>query len=183
MNIVFIGYRCTGKTTIGKQVAADMGLPFYDTDALIEEQSGRTIREIVAEEGWESFRKEESAVVRKLSAENGCVIALGGGAVLDEANVQCLKADGFFVWLTAGTTAIVRRMKDDTRSESQRPALSEAGLYDEVNAVLAERRPRYESAADIRIDTDERLIQEIAEEVCLLAVKRRAAITGGRYGG
>jgi shikimate kinase len=183
MNIIFIGYRCTGKTTIGKQVAADMGLPFYDTDALIEEQSGRTIREIVADEGWESFRKDESAVIRKLSAENGCVIALGGGAVLDEANVRHFKADGFFVWLTAGIDVIIRRMKDDGKSGSQRPALSEAGLYEEVAAVLEERRSRYEAAADIRIDTDERPIQEIAEEVSHLAVKRRAAITGGRYGG
>lgn len=160
-----------------------MGLPFYDTDTLIEEQSGRTIREIVAAEGWEAFRREESAVIRKLSAESGCVIALGGGAVLDDANVRCLKADGFFVWLTAGTAAIVRRMKDDEKSASQRPALSPSSLYDEVNAVLAERRPRYESAADIRIDTESLTVGEIAEEICLRAVKRQAAMAGGRYGG
>jgi len=159
-----------------------MGLPFYDTDALIEEQSGRTIREIVAEEGWESFRKDERAVIGKLSAESGCVIALGGGAVLDEANVRCLKADGYFVWLTAGADVIVRRMKDDEKSASQRPALSEAGLYNEVNAVLAERRPRYEAAADLCIDTEALTVSEIAEDVRLQAEKQQAAMAGGRYG-
>jgi shikimate kinase len=179
MNIVLIGYRCTGKTTIGKKVAEVLGIPFYDTDELVERQSGRTIREIIEASGWQTFRNEEKAVIKTLSKQNDCVIALGGGAVLDEANVRGLKPGGFFVWLIADVETIVRRMKDDAKSITQRPALSDSGMYEEVDRILMERYPIYKSAADMSVDTANQAMQDIVAEICRQSVRRPVAATGG----
>lgn len=183
MNIVLIGYRCTGKTTIGKKVAESLGLPFYDTDELVERQSGRTIRDIIEASGWQTFRNEEKAVIKTLSKKEGCVIALGGGAVLDEANVRSLKPGGFFVWLIADVATIVRRMKDDVKSITQRPALSDSGLYEEVDRMLVERYPVYESAADMSVDTTDQTMQDIVAEICRQSVRWPAVATGGKHVG
>jgi shikimate kinase len=179
MNVILIGYRCTGKTTIGKRVAENLGIPFYDTDVLVERQTGRTILEIIEENGWQAFRHEEKAIIRKLAALDGCVIALGGGAILDEANVRNLKPEGLFVWLTADAASIIRRMKNDGKSKSQRPALSQRGIYEEVDRILAEREPLYRSAADMTVDTKDRTVQDIAEQIYLHWAKRRKETAGG----
>ena len=179
MNIILIGYRCTGKTTIGRKVAENLGIPFYDTDILVERQAGRTILEITEENGWQALRHEEKAVIRKLAALDGCVIALGGGAILDEANVRNLKPEGLFVWLTADAASIIRRMNNDGKSKSQRPPLSELGIYEEVDRILEEREPLYQSAADMTIDTKDRTVQDIAERICLHWAKRQEKTMGG----
>ena len=113
MNIILMGYRCTGKTSAGRRLAERLGQPFYDTDALVEGQMQRTIPQIVAERGWQAFREAETAVIRDLSATDHSVIALGGGAVLDVRNVESLKRNGFFVWLSAEAETIAARMEKD----------------------------------------------------------------------
>ena len=78
MNIVLIGYRCTGKTSVGRRISERLGIPFYDTDELIKEHTGKTIKEIVDDGGWEAFRAEERAVIRDLPSAEDAVISLGG---------------------------------------------------------------------------------------------------------
>src|SRR3954454_7523729 len=94
MNIVLIGYRGTGKTTIGRKLADKLWREFVDMDVLLVERAGKTIKEIFESEGEEGFRDRESAVVWELAARDELVIAAGGGAVLRAENVAALKKNG-----------------------------------------------------------------------------------------
>lgn len=89
--IVLIGYRASGKTSVGADLAEKLGVPFFDTDDLVFKFTGRTIKQMVEESGWEAFREAECRVIRKLADPGSFVIALGGGAVMDEKNVEILK--------------------------------------------------------------------------------------------
>src|SRR5437879_3867198 len=100
-NIILIGFRGTGKTTVGQLIAARLGWSFADVDARIETGAGKSIAEIFATEGETSFRDREAAALTELCARSACVVATGGGAVLREANRAVLKANGFVAWLTA----------------------------------------------------------------------------------
>ena len=124
MNVILIGYRGTGKTSVGRLLAAKLGRLFLDSDELIKSSSGKSVREMVAEKGWGYFRQEEKRVVARLAANDDCVVALGGGAVLDEENVRNLKPKGFFIWLTADAQLIVGRLNGDGKSFEQRPPLA-----------------------------------------------------------
>ncbi len=144
MNIILIGYRCSGKTSVGKQLAEKMKVPFYDTDALIVKRIGKTIKEWVEEKGWESFRQEEKAVIQEISSLDLAVIALGGGAVLDPENRELIKRNGMIFWLTADVQTIIERMNADPNNKDMRPHLSEKDWESEIQATLAERFPIYE---------------------------------------
>jgi shikimate kinase len=165
MNIILMGYRGCGKTTVGRIVAERLQRPFFDTDAIIRGRAGKTIREIVAAGGWESFRALERSTVEKLAGEEGCVIALGGGAVLDPQNVEALKRNGFFLWLTADGATIAGRLEQDGTTDAQRPPLAGTDTGGEIEILLRERDPVYRAAADGVIDTAGRLVEEVATEI------------------
>ncbi len=164
MNLILIGYRACGKTCVGKKISAFLGLPFYDTDELIQRKTGKTVREIVQEGGWPAFRKSEKAAVGEVAREDGVVIALGGGAVMEPGNVEALKGKGCFVWLQAEEETLRQRMKGDGASTEQRPALTIPGKEDEKE-LLAKRSPVYRALADLVIDTTGRSVDEVAEEI------------------
>jgi shikimate kinase len=166
MNIILTGYRCTGKTSAGKRLAERLGFSFYDTDAMVERQMGLPIPRIVAEQGWETFRQAERGVIRELSGADRAVIALGGGAVLDSRNVENLKGNGFFVWLTAAAKTIAARMENDEARGSERPSLTQATSIGEIDEVLAERKPLYRRLADLAVDTTEIEANRVAEAIC-----------------
>jgi shikimate kinase len=153
MNIVLIGYRCTGKTSVGRRLAALMNTPFYDTDELIQEEMGTTIRSIVESDGWPAFRAAEKRMIAALAVRDGCVIALGGGAVLDPDNIHALKKTGRLIWLTADEETILKRLALDAVRTTQRPPLRAGDGAAEVSHVLRERTPIYAAAADLTIDT------------------------------
>jgi len=153
MNIILMGYRCTGKTSAGRRLAECMGLPFYDTDELVERQTKRTIAQIVAEQGWQTFREAETTVIRELSGADQSVIALGGGAVLDVRNVESLKRNGLFVWLFAAQETITARMEKDAATGAERPSLSDKTSVSEMNVIMAKREPLYRRLADLVVDT------------------------------
>jgi shikimate kinase len=94
MNIVLIGARCSGKTTVGKVLSARTGKVFLDTDSLVEEKAGSAIEALIASGGWESFRGLERQAVKVVSERDNQVIATGGGVVLDEVNVNHLTPMG-----------------------------------------------------------------------------------------
>jgi shikimate kinase len=153
MNIILMGYRCTGKTSAGLGLAERMGLPFYDTDALVEHMTQRTVAQIIAAQGWQAFRDAESEVIRRLSGTDRSVIALGGGAVLDAGNVECLKRGGLFVWLFAAPETIAARMERDAAGGAERPSLTGKGSVDETEGLMAQREPLYRRFADLAVDT------------------------------
>ncbi len=174
MNIILMGYRCTGKTSAGRRLAERLGRPFYDTDALVEGQMQRTIPQIVAERGWQAFREAETAVIRDLSGADHSVIALGGGAVLDVRNVESLKRNGFFVWLSAEAETITARMEKDADGGAARPSLTGKPFVSETNAVMAEREPLYQRLADLVVDTTRIETDRVAEAI-LAGLRERLA--------
>ena len=173
MNVILIGYRCTGKSSVGKKLSERLGVPFYDTDELIEKSAGKTIRQMVADNDWPFFREREKEIIGQLAAVRGGVIATGGGAVLDGENRDILKKTGVCVWLSADTATIVRRMKADTLSGEQRPPLSDKDLTQEVTEGLGEREPLYREVADLSIDTADRGPDEIVEVICSFLKEER----------
>jgi shikimate kinase len=162
MNIVLIGYRGTGKSTVGKMLATRLGLELISTDVEIVKRAKQSIPEIVAQQGWESFRDVESAVCRDLAGRDQLVIDTGGGAVLRPQNVEVLKRNGKLIWLTATVETITARIGGD----SQRPSLTGTKSFvEEIAEVLHDRMPRYQAAADCVIQTDDRSIPQVVEAI------------------
>jgi shikimate kinase len=165
MNIVLIGYRGTGKSTVGKLFAARLGRELVSTDAEIVKRAKRTIPEIVTQEGWEYFRNLESDICSELAHRDKLVIDTGGGVILRAQNVEALKKNGTVFWLTASVETIGKRIGGD----NQRPSLTGAKSFvDEIQDVLRERTPKYEAAADHTIATDDRSINQLVETLLAL---------------
>ena len=152
MNLVLIGYRCAGKTTVGSQLAAYLRRQFVDTDTLLEERHG-VIRDIVETHGWDYFRILEKGIIKEVSTQDNLVIAPGGGFVLDADNVMALKKNGFIIWLKADSQSVYQRMLRDPRTALQRPSLTGKGTVAELEEVMTSRAPLYEKAAEIHVET------------------------------
>ena len=162
MNVVLIGYRGTGKSTVGKIVAARLGRELLSTDAEIVKATGQTIPQIVEQQGWEYFRDLESKICQSLADKDGLVIDTGGGAILRPRNVEVLKRTGKLFWLTASVETIAKRIGADT----QRPSLTGTKSFvDEIQDVLRERLPKYQAAADETIETEEKSVTQVADEI------------------
>ena len=165
MNIVLMGYRGTGKSTVGRLLAARLGRELVSTDAEIVKRAQRTIPEIVAQEGWEYFRDLESGICRELAGRDQLVIDIGGGAILRAQNVEALKKNSTVFWLTASVETIAKRIGGD----NQRPSLTGTNSFiDEIQDVLRERTPKYQAVADHSIATDDRSINQLVETLLTL---------------
>jgi shikimate kinase len=164
-NVFLIGYRCTGKTSVGKLLSAKLGWPFIDTDSLLVSDSGRSIKEIVATDGWEAFRKMEHAIIKEICALDRRIVATGGGIVLNADNVKLMKKRGKLVWLRATPETIKKRMMQDTDTEAFRPALTTKNSMAEVGTTLVEREPLYEKAMDFFVDTDNQQVDEVCDAI------------------
>ena len=162
MNIVLIGYRGTGKSTVATILGQRLGRTVISTDAAIVQEAGQTIPQIVEQFGWDHFRDLETQMCRKLQNQDNLVIDTGGGLILKEENVNILKAKGTIFWLTAEVPTIVKRISGDT----QRPSLSGTKSFvEEVEEILKERAPKYQTAADHAISTDQASPYQIAEAI------------------
>jgi shikimate kinase len=169
MNLVIIGYRGTGKSTIGKLLSAELGMPLVSLDAEIVKRAGVSIPEIVARHSWEHFRDKESEVVADFAGRDGLILDTGGGVVTRPANVQLLRKTGMVFLLVSEISDIVRRIGGDT----QRPSLTGAKSFtEEVAEVLAVREPLYRAAADHTVDTSRLSPEAAAREI---AVQFRSA--------
>ncbi|MDX1565173.1 MAG: shikimate kinase, partial [Phycisphaeraceae bacterium] len=147
MNLILIGYRASGKTTLGRAVAEKLGWRFIDTDDRVRtEFEGRTIADIWQQEGEKAFRAAECRVVRRLLKQDRQVIALGGGTPMQTEAYQALREDpnAFCVYLAAPAEVLAERIAIDAGSADQRPALTPlGGGLDEVSRTLALREPTY----------------------------------------
>ena len=165
MNIVLIGYRGTGKSTVGKILAERLGRELVSTDAEIIRRARLPVSDIVQRFGWDHFRDLESEVCRDLAGKDRLIIDTGGGAILRQQNVDGLKKNGVLIWLTADVRTITERIGGET----QRPSLTGAKSFtEEVEEVLRERQPKYKSAANHIIETDRRSVVEVAEAILVL---------------
>lgn len=163
-SIYLIGYRGTGKSTVAGYLAERLCCELADADHLVELRGYRTIAEIFAEEGEQAFRDLEQQVVAELAAGTPKVVALGGGAVLREANRSAI-SQGHVVWLTASPAKLAERLAADELSGAHRPSLTGGGLLEEIEKVLADRTPIYQRCATLVVDTQDRTPQQVAEEI------------------
>lgn len=148
-NIYLIGLMGAGKTTIGRQLAKSLKLPFYDSDKAIEESTGVDIPTIFEFEGEEGFRDREQKMIQKLTQLHGIVLATGGGAVLREENRKLLKKNGYVVYLQCSIDRILER----TRRDTQRPLLQTTNPKERLQQLFEQRLPLYLSCSDFKIDT------------------------------
>jgi len=175
MNLVLIGYRGTGKSTIGRVLAGRLGMSYIELDDRIVQKAGKEIPEIVAASGWDHFRDIESEVVREVSRLDGCLLDTGGGVILRPENVPELRRKGVVFWLRAEIPDIVERIQGG----DQRPSLTGSRSFtEEVEEVLAERTPLYEAAADEVVDTSVLSEEEAVEHIARVFRERM----GGKGG-
>ncbi len=166
MNLVLIGYRGTGKSTVARLLAARLGLEVVSLDQEIVRRAGRSIPAIVAEDGWPYFRDLESEIVKQFSACDNLIIDAGGGVILRPENVDNLRRGGKLFWLRASVPVIVARIEAGT----DRPPLTAGKSFtEEVEEVLRERTPLYAAAADHEIDTDILTSEQVAAEIVRLS--------------
>ena len=165
MNIILIGFRGVGKTSIGKLLARQLAMEFIDADDSIEQRYGFTITDIF-QKGTESlFRLLESQVINELSKLDGRVIAAGGGAVLKYKNIRNLKRRGFMILLEADVDTLYRRITKDDKTSTRRPRLTGKDLYSEIKELSELRAHYYHSAADCIVDTSNKSAQNIIDEI------------------
>jgi shikimate kinase len=172
MNIILIGTRGAGKSTVGKKLAASLCKGFVDTDELAEMRLGASIEETVNSKGWDHFRAVEKRIVKEVSRNEGLVIAPGGGAVLDSENVLALKENGLIIWLKANKQVLGQRMSEDSRTAASRPTLTGKGTIEELEEIMAFRNPIYKEAADFELDTSGLDVAGVVERVMAIVQER-----------
>jgi shikimate kinase len=172
MNIILIGYRGSGKSTVGSRLAARLKLKFVDIDDLIEERQGIPITDIVKSHGWGHFRKLEKSTIEEISREDRLIIAPGGGAVLDTDNVKSLRKNGWIIWLKAEKQTLLRRLNQDPGTSTRRPTLTGKGTSEELKEVMSLREPIYERVSEFQIDTSMIDVETVVENI-LTALKGR----------
>ncbi|HEX79147.1 MAG TPA: shikimate kinase [Dehalococcoidia bacterium] len=161
-NIALIGFMGAGKTAVGELLAERLGKKPVETDRLIEKRAGKSIPDIFSQDGEAAFRQLEVDVIGEVAGDKNQVIACGGGVVLNHINTDRLKEGAVVVYLTAPPEVILRRVLADT---SVRPLLKSKNKEQTVRKLMRCRRPLYERAADIEIDTSELDIDEVAEHI------------------
>ena len=165
-NIYLLGFMGTGKTSVGKILAARLGMIFVDMDDIIVERAGKSIPEIFAEDGEPHFRKIERNVAQDLSARTGLVVATGGGVVMDAGNMEDFYRSGTVICFSATPEAILERVAGDTN----RPLLAgdAAEKMAKMMPLLEKRRPLY-GAIPNQVDTSGLTVDEVVElavELC-----------------
>jgi 3-dehydroquinate synthase len=173
-NIYLVGLMGAGKTTIGRILARKLGKRFIDSDHEIEARTGASIPWIFEIEGEDSFRHREAEVIRDLCAEEGVVLATGGGAVLNAATRASLKSRGTVIYLRANVNSIMLRVAHD----KNRPLLQTADPRRRVEELMAQREPLYREIAQLVIDTGrpnvQSMVQTILDQLDALDASRRA---------
>lgn len=159
-NIVLTGFMGTGKSHTGRELSRRLGTRLIDTDALIEKKAGITISEIFEKFGEKYFRELERVTVREVSEESGVVIAVGGGAILDQDNLDVLNKSGIVICLTASPEVILSRVERN----SDRPLLHVQDRIGKIKEMLAYRAPFYEKA-DFTVATDGKSPEQVADEI------------------
>lgn len=154
MGAILIGYRGSGKTTLGKRLAEKLWLEFVDVDDLIVRTAGKNIREIFESEKEAGFRDRETAALRTALAKPGYIIAAGGGAVVREENRQMIKASGLkCIYLHCDAQVLAERIHADPATADSRPNLTHlAGGVGEIRAMLEQREPWYREVQTAELD-------------------------------
>ena len=166
--VFLIGPMGSGKSTIGKQLAAALGLSFQDSDHEIQRRTGVDIPTIFAFEGEAGFRTREKAVIDALSAVDGQVLATGGGAILDADNRRVLASRGVVIYLHCSPEQQYRR----TSHDRNRPLLQTDDPLQRLRDLMAVRDPLYRETADFFVSTEKRSAATVVKEIVRLLEER-----------
>jgi shikimate kinase len=164
-SIALIGFMGTGKTVVGRLLAAKLGKEFIELDAVIEAKAGRSIPEIFRTEGEVGFREREIEAAREVAGQKNAVIACGGGIVLNKISIDRLRQECAIVCLTASPAVILSRTSGDKGGRPLLDVLPEKDRARQVKEMLAFRRPYYKAAADIIINTSRLRPETVAEKI------------------
>lgn len=151
--IFLIGYRATGKTTIGRKLAEKLDFEFVDTDHLICQDANSTVQHIVEKNGWDAFREYEARALVRASHGEKRIVATGGGAVLHHGAWGNICSKAFVVWLFADSSTLAERMLTAAGTDPSRPSLTGKSINEEIDQVMSERAELYELYSDLKIDT------------------------------
>ena len=160
-NIVLIGFMGAGKTTISDYLSTMFDMKLVEMDQEIAEREEMSIPDIFATYGEEYFRRLETKLLKELQSGKNCIISCGGGAALRQENVTEMKKNGRVVLLTASPETIYERVKDS----DDRPVLNGNKNVDFIADLMEKRREKYEAAADVVIQTDNKTVLQISEEL------------------
>ncbi|UCC17385.1 MAG: shikimate kinase [Dehalococcoidales bacterium] len=161
-NIALIGYMGTGKTIVGQALAEKLDMNLVEMDWFIEQEAGMSIPEIFSKEGEIGFREREIAATKKIAGEKACVIACGGGIVLNKINIDRLKESSVIIYLTASPKTILKRVSGEA---GQRPLLEVEDQLKTIKEMLKYRGPYYERAAEITVNTSRLSVDVVTENV------------------
>ncbi len=151
---------------MGKELAKRLSWRFIDSDEEIQKREGKSISEMVKERGWEYFREREREFLRRLFQMKEVVVALGGGGVLHEKEMEILKREGIIFFLDVPEEELIKRIKDDPKSSKERPSLKkQKSLEEEVREVLKERLPLYKRYSHFRITNYNKGVKEVINEI------------------
>lgn len=159
--LVLVGLPGSGKSTVGRSLARRLRLSLVDSDHVIEQRIGCSIRDFFAREGEARFRDEEQQALADIAAGPTCVLATGGGAVLREANREILRAAGHVIYLRSSPEELWRRLRRDTK----RPLLQVSDPQDKLRQLFAERDPLYASIAGFVVDTGRQSVPALVSKV------------------
>jgi shikimate kinase len=162
-NLILVGFSCSGKTTLGRNLARRLRLRFVDTDRFIEDMTGRTIPAIFREDGEAGFRDVEHEAIARICADHSQVVSTGGGAFVDPVNRDVLRDGNLVVHLEVRPETVVERLRN-SKSGRPRPLLESADPLARVIELMAARRQAY-SAAHVTIGVDDRSRYEIVGEL------------------
>ena len=166
--LFLIGFMGVGKSSIAARLGQLLGVPAREMDDYIEEKVGLSIPEIFDQRGEAFFREVESATVAELGSQGPQVISCGGGVPMRQENVDCMRACGVIVLLTATPETIFQRV----RHNENRPLLKGNMNVEYIAQLMEQRRERYAAAADCRVSTDGKTVEEICREIVDLLGQR-----------
>lgn len=165
MNIVLIGSRGTGKTTVAQQLALALGYDWVDADVEIELRAGKSIATIFADGGESAFRQLESVVLAELLLRDRVVLALGGGVIVRAENRALLQQVRPVIWLTGKPETLWPRIQGDATTAARRPALTVHHGIEEIRQLLEVREPWYRECSETEIATDDKSPGTIVAEI------------------
>lgn len=160
-NLFVIGFMGAGKTSVSNALGQMLGWEVVEMDQRIAEQEGMTIPEIFAQKGEPYFRACETALLESFAQGDPRIVSCGGGVPMRAENVAAMKRCGTVVLLQARPEVILDRVKDD----HNRPLLEGHKDVPYITALMEQRRPKYEAAADVTVDTSDRTIEEVCQEI------------------
>lgn len=160
-NILLIGFMGTGKTTVSKELAKKTQMPEIDMDRYIVEYENMSIADIFSQKGEPYFRNLETECLKKILKTKNQIISCGGGVAMKEENVTHMKEGGVTILLSATPETVYERVKDN----SERPILNGNMNVEYISGLMNARKPKYEAAADLVIDTDGKKVSDIADEI------------------